>query len=213
MITVQAAGQNGKFRIAGVVSIRMILGILALVNNVDLPERGCMHHHYLIFPLLFASIASFSGEAFSAQPDVPVNAARIRVFQEAEITLYPGEYCYGSNSPQAIRASDGSPSFFSFNTKIGMPVTDDTPSAYNEYAIRANMPMTVMLQWQAEKNGLKANCGPIGSTFYPQTGRDYDVSISYTGSCLVRIRELYEASPGKATASLVPTSPSFACAR
>jgi len=120
LITVQAAGQNGKFRIAGVVSSRMILGILKLVNNVDLPERGCMHHNYLIFPLLFASLAGFSGEAFSAQPDVPVNAARIRVFQEAEITLYPGEYCYGSNSPQAIRASDGSPSMFSFNTKNGI---------------------------------------------------------------------------------------------
>ena len=171
-----------------------------------------MHHHYLIFPLLFASLAGFSGEGFSAQPDVPINAARIRVFQEAEITLYPGEYCYGSNNPQAIRASDGSPSMFFFNTKIGMPVTEDTPSAYNEYFIRAGMPMTVMLQWQAEKNGVKASCGPIGSTFYPQTGRDYDVSMSYTGNCFVRIRELYETAPGKATALLAPTSPSFACA-
>ena len=171
-----------------------------------------MHHNYLIFPVLFASLAGFSGEAFSAQPDALVNAARIRVFREAVVTLYPGEYCYGSNSPQAIRASDGTPWMFSFNTKIGMPLTDDTPSAYNEYFIRAGMPMTVMLQWQAEKNGVNASCGPIGSTFYPQPGRNYDVTLVYTGSCFVRIRELYETTPGRAATLRTPVSPSFACA-
>lgn len=170
-----------------------------------------MYHKYLI-PALIGTLAGFMGEAVSAQPDAPFNTTRIRVFQEAKITLYPGEYCYGSNNPQAIHASDGSPSMFSFYTKIGMPVTDDTPAAYNEYFIQAGMPMTVMLQWQAEKNGVKASCGPIGSTFYPQAGKNYDVTMGYTGNCFVRIRELYETAPGKASASLVPSSPSFACA-
>ena len=171
-----------------------------------------MHQKYLIFPVLFVTLAGLTGEVALAQTDVPFNVARIRVFQEAKITLFPGEYCYGSNNPQAIRASDGAPSMFSFNTKIGMPLTDDTPAAYNEYFIQTGRPITVMLQWQAEISGVKESCGPIGSTFYPQAGKNYDVTVGYSGSCVVRIRELYETAPGRAAASPVPASPSFACA-
>jgi len=171
-----------------------------------------MYHKYLTVTALLAILAGLSGEAALAQSDVPLNAARIRVFQEAEITLFPGEYCYGSDNPQAIRASDGVPSMFSFYTKIGMPLTDDTPRAYSEHFIQTGRPMTVMLQWHAEKNGEKASCGPIGSTFYPQAGKNYDVTVGYSGGCVVRIRELYETAPGKAAASPVPASPSFACA-
>lgn len=165
-----------------------------------------------MFTGLLSILAGLSSEAALAQSDEQFNVARIRVFQEAEITLFPGEYCYGSNNPQAIRASDGAPSMFSFNTKIGMPLTEDTPSAYNEYFIRTGRPMTVMLHWQDEKNGEKASCGPIGSTFYPQAGKSYDVTVAYAGTCVVRIRELYETAPGRAAASPVPASPSFACA-
>lgn len=171
-----------------------------------------MHHKYLLFIVLFAPLACLTGEAALAQSEVPLNTARIRVFQEAEITLYPGEYCYGSSNPQAIRASDGAPSMFSFNAKIGMPLTDDTPAAYNEFFIQTGRPMTVMLKWQAEKNGVKESCGPIGSTFYPQAEKNYDVTVGYSGSCVVRIRELYETTLGKASASPVPASFSFACA-
>lgn len=171
-----------------------------------------MHQKCLVFTALLAILAGLVSEAALAQSDVPVNTARIRVFQGAAITLFPGEYCYGSNNPQAIRASDGVPSMFSFYTKIGMPLTDDTPRAYTEYFIQAGLPVTVMLQWHAEKNGVQASCGPIGSTFYPQAGKNYDVTMGYTGNCFVRIRELYETAPGRAAASPVPASPSFACA-
>jgi hypothetical protein len=139
------------------------------------------------------------------------NVARLRVFKEAIIVLYPGEYCYGSNNPAAIIASEGVPSIFSRNSKIGMPVTTDTPANYNEYLIEAGKPFTVVVELKAERDGVKASCGPIGATFFPQTSRDYDVSIGYSGSCFVQVRELSEISPKTVISRMVPTSPSFAC--
>lgn len=171
-----------------------------------------MYPKYLFIPLLFASLASVTGAAFSAPPAGTAATARVRVFQDAVITLYPGEYCYSPKNPQLIRAADGEPSMFSFYKKIGMPVTENMPSAYNEYLIEANKPMTVLLQWQADKNGVIASCGPTGVTFFPQAGKDYDVSMGYAGNCFVQVRELYETTPGKAAARPAPSGYSFACA-
>ena len=163
----------------------------------------------VLFVILF-SLLRFNSLFASDELD-PNNMARVRVFREAVISLYPGEYCYGSGSPKVIHASKGVPSFFSYNTTIGMPVTEDTPKAYNEYAIAAGKPVAVMLQWQAEKNGQTASCGPIGAAFYPQAGRDYDVTIGYASSCYVQVRELYLIAPGKASAKRSPVGSSYAC--
>jgi len=152
-----------------------------------------------------------SKSLFASEELDPNNMARVRVFREATISLYPGENCYGSKSPQLIHASTGVPSFFSYNTTIGMPTTEDTPKAYNEYTIAAGKPVAVMLQWQAEQNGQTASCGPIGATFYPQAGRDYDVTIGFASSCYVQVRELYLVAPGKATAKRSPVGSSYAC--
>lgn len=170
-----------------------------------------MRHKLSMLPVLFAALAGLLSEAQAAAQLDPENSARVRVYREADITLYPGEYCYGADNPQAIHASDGAPSLFSFNKKVGMPVTDDIAGAYNEYVIPSGKPTAVMLQWQAEKDGVQASCGPIGATFFPQSGRNYDVSLGYAGNCFVQIRELHETSPGKATAQLAPAGASFAC--
>ena len=179
------------------------------LNNL---ARGSMQHKYLMIPALFVSYAMLAGVAQSAQTDDSHNSARIRVYQEANITLYPGEYCYGSDSKQAIKASETGFSIFGSNKRVGMPVTEDIAGSYNEYMIPAGMPLTVMLQWEAEKNGVKASCGPIGSTFYPQAGKDYDVTIGNSGSCIVQVRELFESTSGKASARPAPAGYSFACA-
>ncbi len=160
--------------------------------------------------VLFIALAVFAGLAFSAQAQDLTNTARIRVFKEADITLYPGEYCYGSDSPAAIHNSSGWLSIFS-SSRLGMPLTEDITSAFNEYVIEAGKPLTVMLHWEAERDGVKATCGPIGSTFYPQMGKDYDVTIGYAGNCFLQIRELFEISPGKAETRQVPAGSSFAC--
>jgi len=171
-----------------------------------------MHQKIIMIPILLLSLSGLMAEAQSSESVELVNTARVRVFQEADITLYPGEYCYGSASPAAIHASSSGFSIFGTNKRAGMPVTGDIEGAYNEYVIQAGIPVTVMLQWAGEKNGMQASCGPIGSTFYPQMGKNYDVTIAYKGNCFVQIRELYETSPGKAEALPVAAGPSFACA-
>lgn len=168
-----------------------------------------MHQKILMIAVLLASLAGFMGEAQSA--DDPTISAKVRVYQEADITLYPGEYCYGSDSPAAIHASTSGFWIFGFNKSVGMPETDDIPGSYNEYVIPAGIAMSVMLQWEGEKDGAKASCGPIGSTFYPQAGKNYDITMGSSGSCFVQIRELHETSPGKASAIATPSGFSFAC--
>lgn len=170
-----------------------------------------MHQKYFMISALFALFAGLLNEAQSAGLVDPTNAARVRIYQEADITLYPGEYCYGSNNPDAIQAGSSSSGLFSFKKRVGMPETGDIAGTYDEYVIPAGKPMSVMLKWEAEKNGVKASCGPIGTTFYPQAGKNYDVSMAYAGTCFVLIRELLETSPGKATATQTPSSYSYSC--
>ena len=170
-----------------------------------------MRQKYLMIAVLVVSFTGLMNRVESLPLDDPENVAKVRVFQKTEITLYPGDYCYGSDNPAAIDTSNRGFSIFGTHTRVGMPMNDDIPGDYNEYVIQAGKPLTVMLKWEAEKEGVKASCGPIGSTFYPQAGKNYDVTIGYSGSCIVQIRELYETSPGKADARLTPAGASFAC--
>ena len=170
-----------------------------------------MHQKYLLFSVVLTLIAGIASNASSAEVINPANSARVRVYQQANITLYPGEFCYGSDNPQAIHAAKMGFSIFGTHKREGIPVTADIPGAYNEYVIQAGKPLTVMLQWEGEQKGVKVSCGPIGSTLYPQPGKDYDVTMGYSGNCFVQIRELYATSPGKAVARLAPAGSSFAC--
>lgn len=171
-----------------------------------------MQRKFLMIPILLALLAGVASMNVSAQPAAEATStAMIRVFKEAAIDLYPGEYCYGSDSSTAIHASDGEYSIFSFNKREGMPLTEDTPSDYNEYVVEAGKPLAIRLQREADKNGMRASCGPIGSTFFPQPGKYYDVTMGYAGGCFVRIRELYESMPGRTDARPVPATISFAC--
>jgi len=172
--------------------------------------RGFMHQKIVLSVVLLGALSGFMSEAQSSEESV--GYARIRVYQEGDITLYPGEYCYGSDSSAAIHASTSGFTFFSIAKRVGMPETDDIPGAYNEYEIPAGKAISVMLQWQGEKDGVKASCGPIGSTFYPQSAKNYDISLGYSGGCFVRIRELHKTAPGKASAIVAPSGFSYACA-
>lgn len=160
--------------------------------------------------IIFAALLLSMAGPGSAEEQLNMSA-RARVYQEAEITLYPGDYCYGGNNPDAIEASKTGLSIFSMRKRVGMPETGDIEGAYNEYVVEAGKPLTVMLKWEAEKDGVRATCGPIGATLYPQFGKDYDITIAYMGNCFVQVRELYETSPGKAAGKPAPVSPSFAC--
>lgn len=171
-----------------------------------------MRLKFLVIAVLSISFAGLMRAALSSELPDPENSARVRVFQQGDITLYPGEYCYGPDNAAAIHASASGFSFFGGHKREGMPETEDIAGAYNEYVIQAGKPMTVMLQWEAEKNGVKASCGPIASVFFPQAGKNYDVAIGYAGNCFVQIRELYEISPGKAGAKIAVSGFAYACA-
>ena len=148
----------------------------------------------------------------SSRINAQSSTAKIRVYQQADVMLYPGEHCYGSKSPRAIRASKTGFSIFGTRKRVGMPVTGDIPGAYNEYVIDAGKPLTVMLKLAFESGGVNSICGPLGSTFFPQAGKHYDVTMRNSAEqCMVQIRELHEISTGKAVAQLTPVSPSFFC--
>lgn len=171
-----------------------------------------MRQKIMMIPMLLLSLSGLMGEAQSAESVEPANTARVRVYLDSEVSLYPGEFCYGSNNPLAIRTAATGFGIFNSHRREGMPVTEDIPGSYNEYVIPAGIPMSVMLKWAGEQGGVQASCGPLGATFFPQAGKDYDVSVGYAGNCFVKIRALYETSPGKASASQTPASSSFACA-
>jgi hypothetical protein len=172
-----------------------------------------MYQKYLLISAVLFALTACMSSNDPSQLNGADSTAKIRVFQQADVTLYPGEHCYGSNNPRAIHAAQSGFSIFGTHKRAGMPVTEDISAAYNEYVIQAGKPLTVMLQWTADKGGVKSSCGPLGSTFFPQAGKNYDVSLLGSADhCMLQVRELYETAPGKAVAKLAPVSPSFACA-
>lgn len=171
-----------------------------------------MHQKLIIIFILYLTLGGCMTSADPRRTNEQPGTAKIRVYQQADVMLYPGEYCYGSKNPQAIRASETGFSIFGSSKRAGMPVTGDIPGAYNEFVIEAGKPLTVMLQVAFENEGVKSICGPLGSTFFPQAGKNYDITmLNSADKCMVQVRELYETSPGKAVAQLTPVSPSFFC--
>jgi hypothetical protein len=173
-----------------------------------------MRQQFILMSMFLLILAGCMTAADPARINEQRSTARIRVYQQADAMLYPGEYCYGSKSPRAIRASETGFSIFGSSKRAGMPVTGDIPGAYNEFVIEAGKPLTVMLKLAFERDGVKSICGPLGSTFFPQAGKNYDITmLNSADKCMVQVRELYEISPGKAVAQLTPVSPSFFCGR
>lgn len=160
--------------------------------------------------LLMMCVVAGCAVQSSAQAD-DVAPARVRVYQEGEVTLYPGAYCYSDDNPQKIVAAETGFTIFSTHKRLGMPTTDDIKLNFNEYAVDGGKPVTVKLFWQAEKNGIKASCGPLASTFYPQAGHDYDISLGYVGNCFIQIRELFPLTKDKAAAKPASFGPAYAC--
>ncbi len=165
-----------------------------------------MRHKWLWLGLVAGCMVQFSALAEEA-----AYPARVRVYQEGEITLYPGAYCYSEDNPEKILAAEIGFTIFSTHKRLGMPETGDIKLNYNEYVVPGGKPVTVKLFWQAEKNGMRASCGPLASTFYPQAGHDYDISLGYATGCFIQIRELFTIGKDKATATPAPSGASYPC--
>ncbi|HEY6094240.1 MAG TPA: hypothetical protein VIU93_04730 [Gallionellaceae bacterium] len=140
------------------------------------------------------------------------HSAKIRVFHGTAVYLYPGQTCYGTKNSEYIHAAAGGFSMLVANKKVGMPTTDDTPWSYHEYVIPADKPLTIEMSWADDSGGYSRSCGPIGVTFTPEIGKYYDTTMLFADShCSVRLRELVEVSPGKATATIKASTPAFTC--
>jgi hypothetical protein len=145
--------------------------------------------------------------------------ARIRVFHGTAVHLYPNKTCYARHDKNRIRASMGGYSFLAKNKKRGMPVTDDLPWSYHEFEIRANEPLTVEMVYSHDSSHTGAgqvitqtrSCGPVGYTFVPEAGKDYDAFLSSRdGRCMAHLRELLAVGGGSAKAIPKLLSPTAA---
>lgn len=65
-------------------------GVQGYFCHLNLHAKGCMHQKILMIPVVLASLAVLMSEAQSFEPLDPANSARVRVFQQADTTLYPG---------------------------------------------------------------------------------------------------------------------------
>lgn len=122
----------------------------------------------------------------------PSTQARIRIFHGTSAYIYLGDVC-DNDSHQVIHAANGGFSYLVPNKRIGMPVTDDMPFSYNEYAVPANRPLTVKMYWQAQNAGrVWEHCGPFYTTFTPSPGQNYDAAMEFRyGVCQgMRVREI-----------------------
>jgi hypothetical protein len=152
-------------------------------------------------PIIVTAVACIAGCA-SAPTKVPYDTskeARIRVIHGVGVFLNPESTCYGENVPGRIHAAAGGFSMLAPNKKIGMPVADDTPRSYHEYVTPAGRPLTVEMMYAISNMGGWSNtCGPIGATFTPAPGKDYETWMHIGGGrCKIEVRELEEIAPGK----------------
>lgn len=150
----------------------------------------------LCFVAVLQGCATSSGvqEAFD-----PAIQARIRVFHGTAAYLYLGDV-RDNHAHQVIHAANGGFSYLVPNKRIGMPATDDMPFSYNEYIVPANKSLTVKMYWQAQNASRTwEHCGPLYTTFTPQSGQDYDTFMKFDhGVCQgVKVRQLVSDGKGK----------------
>lgn len=145
----------------------------------------------------------------------PERQARIRVFHGPSAYLYLGNVCDGNRHP-VIHAAAGGYSYLVPNRTIGMPVADDTPRSYHEYAVPAGEPLTVKMYWQAQNhNGAWTHCGPFHVIFTPEAGHDYEAFMSFRGSMCqgLEVRKLVVGADGNVDTAFAPLNglPFYRC--
>lgn len=144
----------------------------------------------------------------------PERQARIRVFHGPSAYLYLGNVCDGHSHP-VIHAAAGGYSYLVPNRTVGMPVADDTPRSYHEYAIPAGEPLTVKMYWQAQNHsGAWTHCGPIHVMFIPEAGHDYEAFMRFRGGVCqgLELRKLVVDAEGNIDTAFAPLSlPFYRC--
>jgi hypothetical protein len=134
-------------------------------------------------------VSGVSGGCSTHQPSsqseiyAPDTHARIRVYFGVSTRFYFNTACEPRNGSFGYGASGGVAvakprMFYLANTTIGMPVPEDAYRYYDEYVIKANQPLTIML----DTGGWSQNGGFVTTrarrhatgTFVPVPGADYE---------------------------------------
>ncbi len=149
--------------------------------------------------LLTGLLSACASSEQAPAPYEPAREARIRVFHGPSVYIYLGNVCDGGRLP-VIHAAAGGFSYAVRNRRIGMPVAEDTPWSFHEYAIPAGKKsVTVRLHWQAQNaSGRWEGCGPIHMMFTPEAGQDYETFMKFRGGACqgAEIRKLVKGPDG-----------------
>ncbi len=135
----------------------------------------------------------------------PTKEARIRVGLLGKINFHPNKSCYAEDKMDAVNVALGGFSMLGPKKRIGMPESEDMPNSYHEYVIEAGQPLTIEIvyaqphahaTYRAGSYNV-SKCGPLGATFTPQPGRDYDTFLRIeNGMCSIALRELAPVQSG-----------------
>lgn len=146
--------------------------------------------------------------------------ARIRVGLQGKIDFHPNKTCYATDQMDAVNVALGGFSMIGPKLRIGMPKSEDMPRSYHEYVIQAGQPLTIEMvyaqphahtTYQAGTYNV-SKCGPIGATFTPQPGRDYDTFLRIeNGMCSIALRELAPVQGGPSKPTPVKSAPAGPC--
>lgn len=101
------------------------------------------------------------------------------------------------------------------NISLGMPMAEDSPEKFHEYAIPSGKPLSFEFSYVAGNKYQTYTCGPVWATFTPKPGGLYEAGMFFKDdgsflfketTCYTVVRKLTPASadPTKATAEEIP---------
>lgn len=151
-----------------------------------------------------------SAPAPSAESDA-ADAAGVRIWSGSRAAMHLGRTCYGKGRHPTVSTHTGGWVQFLPNKTAGLPRTQDTPLSFNEYHVPGGQVLTMEMAWGSKEVGAP-RCGPVGASFVPGPGKNYDVSLQLERNyCWVRVREIVPAADGTVGTTPVQTTPALLC--
>lgn len=160
-----------------------------------------------------AGSSSVAPERVASPGAATSGSARIRLFGRNGfmVDFFENSTCLGGDARTSVSGSIGS-AFSSFlgkpkNVSLGIKDTPNTLNMENkdslfskgyfrEYKVVAGQPLTLKMSYGLPRG---MSCGPIGTTFTPQAGKDYEAILDVNSSarrCTVMLKEVQVGEGG-----------------
>ena len=174
-----------------------------------------------------AGSAPAASESEASAKAAEAGSARIRLFGRNGfiVDFFENSMCFGGDAKTSVSGSLGS-TFSSFlgkqkSVSLGIKDTPNTLSMaskdapfskgyFREYKVAAGQPLTLKMSYALPQ---AMSCGPIGKTFIPQAGKDYEAILDVdfrARRCTVGVQEV-QANEGDAVLVEVPSMPPTKC--